>query len=250
MNRLGVILIFIGGGFATFAVSLAATLNFSAVSQMHLPREVQLRSEESFAADGGPVFNRIRFFEDATRDIWMMNQSHEGLTLATEKWDRLAIVVDRKLKTAQFFQLESGALDWSEGLKQRQFRVSCALCHSNGPRAIRPAPADARTFGDWLRVSLWNIKIKRYPRLRQEAGEGFNHSDVPLRFAGSFANSPLKVAVCACCHREDGLVARGTLTRQNALTISAMVANGHMPPLGIPLPDSQLAELNRFLKGF
>lgn len=231
------------------AFVLTAALMISTVASRNLPSEISIRSEESFAADGGPVFNRIRLLIKGSREIWMMNQSHLGLALPKEKWDRLAIVVDREAKTAQFFQFETGPLQWSEGLKQRDFRVSCALCHSNGPRAIRPAPADSRSIGEWMRVSLWNLKIKMYPRLSSMAGAGFAHTNVPFRFTGHFANTPLKVAVCVSCHQEGGLVARGTLIRQNALAIASMVERGHMPPLGIPLPASQRAELDRFLQG-
>jgi hypothetical protein len=211
------------------------------VAGCSLPPEVMFRSEESKTVSGGPVFNRIRFIRDGASDIWMMNQSHD----AGKTFERLAIKVTGK--HAEFFQLDPGALDWNNSIGQREYRVSCALCHSNGPRAIRPA--ERLSVSETLRLSLWNLKIKMYPRIESEAAPGFDHR-TPFRFAGTFANSPLKVATCAYCHREDGPIARGTLVRQNALAISSMVANGHMPPLGIPLPAAQRKELDQFLRGF
>lgn len=215
-----------------------------------LPSDVMFRSAESHTATGGDVYNRVHFVRDGSRDVWMMNQSHDG----GRTFERLAIVVDGK--QASFYQLEAGALEWraTDGAAgapaQREYRVACALCHANGPRAIRPNGTleGDLTFAERLRVSLWNLRIKMYPRLHSDAAPGFDHK-IPFRFAGTFANSPLKVATCAYCHREDGPVARGTLVRQNALTIASMVDRGEMPPLGIPLPAAQKRELDRFLKG-
>lgn len=242
-----------------------------------LPSSVMFRSEESHTASEGPIYNEIRLISEGPRDIWIMRQRQTS-TWDRTRWDRLAIVVDRDSRTAEFRQLAPGALgpaagegggagarplagsdgaagaggagamDWLAGQKQVQFRVACTLCHANGPRVIRPAPAEGRAAGDWLRTALWNLKIKSYPRLTQV--EAPFERTTRLEFRGEFAHTPLKVATCVFCHREDGPVARGTLRRENSLAIQAMVANGHMPPLGIPLPASQREELEKFLKGF
>ena len=208
-----------------------------------LPTEVTFRSLESRTIGDQPVVNQIRFARVGARDVWMMNQSHDG----GSNFDRLAIVVENQ--RAEFFQLAPGPLVWSDDLRtqQREYQVSCALCHANGPRAIRVE--GNVTLRERAQVAWWNLKIKMYPRVVSEAAAGFDHK-VPFAYTGAFANSPLRVATCAFCHREDGPIRRGTLLRQNSLTIASMVDRGEMPPFGLPLPASERRELDRFLKGF
>ena len=99
-----------------------------------------IESLESKTKTGGDIYNKIKFIQKEKLDIWMMKQSHQGLS-NEEDWDRLAIVVDKSIKPhkARFYQLESGPLMWTGKAKEIPYKVACFLCHSNGPRAIRPS---------------------------------------------------------------------------------------------------------------
>lgn len=220
-------------------------------------RAILLESEESKTTKDGPVFNRIRWFPGKREDVWMMQQSHHGLAAVEEEWDRLAIIIDktRSPKTARFIQLEPGPLEWKEGLKPKAFRVSCFMCHSNGPRAIRPNAASDQirlSMGERLKVLAWNLRIKTYGRVvPAEIHEVEDRTAVvPFRFRGNLENQRLQVKTCLHCHRESGVFARGALTRQNALTIQFMVSKGHMPPLGFSLSKEELGEVEDFIAGF
>ena len=120
---------------------------------------VLFQSLESKTVTGEAVYNKIKWFSDSDKDIWMMSQSHNGPQFPEEKWDRLAIIVDKKYKTAQFLQLKPGPLQWTEDLVSQQvpYRVSCFMCHANGPRAIRPTGSSL--FAE-AKILLWNFKIK------------------------------------------------------------------------------------------
>ena len=72
---------------------------------------------------------------------------------------------------------------------------------------------------------------------------------MPFRFEGPEANAPLKVRACVACHKDAGYPARGTLTRQNALSIRFLVEQGLMPPFGLPLSAAERAEIERFTGG-
>ncbi|MGZ3769003.1 MAG: hypothetical protein ACXVCP_06905 [Bdellovibrio sp.] len=215
--------------------------------------EIVFESMESKSLNNAAVYNKIKWFNFANKDVWMMNQSHDGLS--AQKWDRLAIVIDKTQtpKLAKFYQLEPGALEWSEGLKEVPLRVSCFMCHPNGPRVIRPN-LDSSTaplpWQDRIKLSLWNLKIKSYGRLKTSAPSYENLKAVPFRWPDHYANEPLTVKTCTKCHKESGLFARGTLLRQNILTVKFMVEKGLMPPLGMSLSNLEKSQLEKFIAGF
>jgi hypothetical protein len=124
-------------------------------------QEVIIQSLESRTTEGKPVYNKIKFIKSEAKNIWMMNQSHAGLTKDLTKWERLAIVVENN--KASFYQFEAGPLEWSEDLlkKQVDYRVSCFMCHNNGPRAIRPDQQGLNiSFYDQTKIFFWNLKNK------------------------------------------------------------------------------------------
>jgi hypothetical protein len=219
-------------------------------------RPIAFQSQESKTVEGAPVFNRIRYISERNRDIWMMQQSHKGIKPDVHTWDRLAIVIDKTKspKQAHFFQLQPGELEWRENPKMKEFRVSCFLCHSNGPRAIRPQSGSKDvelSLLDRVRIAWWNLRIKSYGRVAYDPSHDASDmiAKVPFRFHSAIDNSPLEVGVCMNCHKDSGLFARGVLTRQNALTIDFMISQGHMPPLWFTLSDSDLKKVRRFLSG-
>ena len=219
---------------------------------------VLIQSWESRTRQDLPVYNRIRWFKEGSFDIWMMNQSHLGVNAPQKNWDRLAIVVERSqfLNRARFYQLPPGELKWDQTLisKAKEYRVSCFLCHPNGPRVIRPDSASSLklNWSDRLRLLAWNLKIKSYGRVITEkvAPLELAHKKVPFRFSGTFENSPLILKPCVSCHRDSGIFARGTLYRQNGIAIRSMIEKGIMPPLGFRLSPEEKNQIERFLIGF
>jgi hypothetical protein len=219
--------------FGVVAVS-ATTLLFSGKDK------VTFESLESKSYDNGSVYNQITLEKSANKDIWRMRQSHHGLNFDFSKWDSLAIVVDKTQSpyVATFYQLDPGVKEF----KPIPYRVKCFICHSNGPRAIRPN-SDSLGTVELIQVFKWNLKIKSYGRVIPKS---YSEND-PIKFSAEHLNAPLKVTICVTCHKESGFLARGTLTRQNFLPIGFLTKNGHMPPFGIPLSQKMKLELTEFL---
>lgn len=220
-------------------------------------QEILFESQESKTETMAPVYNKIRSFSFKDKDVWMMNQSHNGPHINNNQWDRLAIVVDKTKKPyqASFYQLESGPLTWQENLKKIPYKVSCFMCHSNGPRVIRAnldSPLFSSSAKDRLTTFWWNLKIKSYGRvvLAQTADSDNPSEKIPLRWSGSFDNQNLQIATCLKCHKETGFFARGTLLRQQIPTIKFMLERGYMPPMGFSLPPQEKQALDRFIRGF
>jgi hypothetical protein len=220
-------------------------------------QEILFESQESKNIKGDPVFNKVKWFHFKDRDVWMMNQSHAGVNATTEKWDRLAIVVEttKSPRTARFYQLESGSLAWPTKLKEMPYKVSCFICHTNGPRAIRPnfeSTFKSVSFFDRIKIVAWNLRIKSYGRVILDPEHDLMDAQLerPLRFRGAFENESLKLATCSKCHKESGILARGPLFRQNLPTLKFMIESGYMPPLGFKLQEDEMAELKKFMLGF
>lgn len=220
-------------------------------------QEVLIESQESKTSLGGPVFNKIKSIQLGDKDVWMMNQTHHGSHAGEKAWDRLGIVVDKTQspKIARFYQLESGPLEWSEGLTEKPFKVSCFMCHNNGPRVIRPyydSPLDSTSLKDRLKISYWNLRVKLYGRVvASPHHDDWDKSQLPpFRFRSSYENEPLQVATCVKCHKESGFLARGALSRQQTPTIKFMLESGQMPPLGFRMSAQEKQELESFLDGF
>lgn len=220
---------------------------------------VFIESEESKNKYMKSVFNEIRFIPGENQDVWMMNQSHHGRHPEQKQWDRLAIVVDKTTtpKTARYYQLKPGPLEWEENLKtQREpYRVSCFLCHNNGPRALRPVAESTLASLNWkqkVQIAAWNFRMKTYGRIQvhsEHDSEDLNQRPA-LRFHFPQANQELKVKPCMMCHKEEGFLARGTLVHQQRGTIKSLVDRGEMPPPGFSLSPKEKKELEDFMMGF
>jgi hypothetical protein len=210
-------------------------------------RPLTFISEESKNSKGEKIINRIAFIQQDKKDIWMMHQREEK----SSDWDRLAIVVDRSAKPhrARFFQLAPGPLEWSDNLPRTEYRVSCFLCHPNGPRVIRPM--NEQSVGEKMQTWWWNTKIKSYGRVLADASHAVEDLTLkrPFRVEHPIENAELKLESCSQCHKEEGFLARGTLTRQNALTIRHMVDSGHMPPWPWKMSAKEKKHLELFLVG-
>jgi hypothetical protein len=216
-------------------------------------QEITIQSLESRTTEEQPVYNKIKFIKSGAKNIWMMNQSHAGLTTDLGKWERLAIVVENN--KASFYQFEAGPLEWNEDLlkKQVSYRVSCFMCHNNGPRAIRPDQQNMKiSVYDQAKIFFWNLKIKSYGRIHEneEMSLADQNRETPFKHRQGLENETLSVKICLHCHKEEGFLARGRLTRQQAGTIEFLVKNKIMPPTGFSLSQEEQNQINDFVAGF
>lgn len=239
-------------------ISLLA-FSFTGGGLYYSRQEILIESEESKTKNLTSVFNKIKWISLPNQDIWMMNQSHYGVHATKDQWERLAIVIDKTKKpmTAKFYQLEPGPLEWSEDLKNKRtpYRASCFICHSNGPRAIRPVSKSQEvnlSYKEKMRLVFWNLRIKTYGRIDYDKSHDQEDLslETPFHLEGKSENAVLKVKTCTLCHKEDGFFARGVLRRQQTGTINSLVNNGHMPPPGFFLSPKEKRELKDFMRGF
>lgn len=236
---------------ATLLVLLIIVVVCSAIVLFNDSDAIAFESRESKTPDAKPIFNRVAFYPSANRDVWVMQQSHSGYYEEFEKWDRIAIVVDKTVepKTAKYFQLEPGEAIL-EVEKKKSLKVSCFLCHANGPRAIR-ANFDSEvnvSIKDRLKLAIWNLRIKTYGKVAADDSPQAD-SDVPLKLNKPFDNESLTVKTCVKCHSESGFLARGSLKRQHFMSIKFLVESGEMPPPGYRLPPEDRAKVLRFARG-
>lgn len=224
------------------------------VSCLSKTSEIMIQSKESKTIDGLPVYNSIKLIREKNKDIWMMNQSHFGQNPDPTMLDRLVIIVDTstKPKSAEFYQLPPGKLEWSDDLRLKKidYKVSCFMCHANGPRAIRPdyEKLNVSTL-DQLKIKFWNYKISRYGRIKVNELETEN-SATPFRYKSELDNQKLNIKTCSKCHNEKDSPGRGLLVRQNLIAIQYLVEHQIMPPAGYEMSESEKMYLNRFIKGF
>jgi hypothetical protein len=217
--------------------------------------EVLFESKESKTMDLGAVYNKIKWVSSKDQDVWMMNQSHHGVEAEKNKWERIAIVID-KTKTpyqASYYQFEPGSLDWNPDLikNRKTYRASCFLCHNNGPRAIRPQEQSV-SIKDKIIIAAWNLRIKTYGRVVYNPihDQEDKKAEVVFRHHMKGDNDRLKVKSCMVCHKESGFLSRGLLSRQQRGTIKHLVENNQMPPAGFSLTENDKKELRNFLRGF
>ncbi|MBC7467109.1 MAG: hypothetical protein H7256_14060 [Bdellovibrio sp.] len=230
-------------------IRLAYKLNFESIF---------IQSLESKTKEGGPVFYNVSWFSLGDKDVWMMNQSHHGIAATGSDLDRLAIIVDKTTspKNVRFMQLKPGPLVWSEDLINQRvpYKVSCFMCHSNGPRAIRPDYDGLvmNSFSEKMKIVLLNLKIKTQGQIVENEQHALEDKDlsIPFRHRSKIENDSLLVKACTRCHNETGLFARGFLKRQNFLAINFMVSSGFMPPPGFDVSIADKKQIANFVAGF
>ena len=219
---------------------------------------ILIQSLESKTVENKPVYNQISLQSTDKKDVWMMNQSHHGLKADQKKWDRLAIIVNKETNPNEvtFLQLPPGKLEWNDDLlkKKVEYKVSCFMCHSNGPRVIRPDEKEVKvSFSKKVKIAMWNLKIKTYGAMKESKVQVLfdKTSVVPFRYPYSLDNEKLELKSCTKCHNGGSdLFSRNQLTRQNIIAIKFMVENKMMPPLGFSVSEHDRKELNKFIKGF
>ena len=218
---------------------------------------ILIQSLESKTQENKPVYNKISYISIGKKDVWMMNQSHDGVEAKKDKWDRVAIVVDKSKKPmdAIFLQLPPGELEWNDKLFENKinYKVSCFMCHSNGPRVIRhDQNGNNISLKSKVKIFFWNLKIKSYGLIIENSEQLALDAnlEVPFRHRQSADNEELKVKSCTVCHSgEDKWIDRNKLFRQNNISIKFMIENKIMPPPGFSISQSDAKELKKFLRG-
>ncbi|MFZ3231759.1 MAG: hypothetical protein WA160_16250 [Pseudobdellovibrio sp.] len=218
---------------------------------------ILIQSLESKTKEGKTVINKISWFSLPDKDVWMMNQSHHGMNTTGSDLGRLAIIVDKTMtpNNTMFLQIKPGPRVWSEDLITQHvpFKVSCFMCHSNGPRAIR---ADFKgmvqnSFIDQIKITILNLKIKFQGVIVENKLHALEDKalDVPFRYRTINENDSLLVKSCTRCHNDSSYFARGYLKRQNFLAIQFMVDNGFMPPAKNLLTAKEKQKVQKFTMG-
>lgn len=209
--------------------------------------QIAFQSLESTTEKGAPVFNKIQWQAGWHEDVWLMAQSHHGFSTDTQKWDRLAIVVNKRTSVAKFYQLSPGPLKWSGPADAQPLKARCFACHSNGPRAIR-ADYSSMTVkpNPWQRlaINIWNLRLKTYGRLQSVEGQMFSEgtsfrSSLPVLKLG------LNLISCQKCHSLSGI--RNPLTLEQLGTASFLVKKGLMPPFPFVADSEDIATLDRLV---
>ncbi len=211
--------------------------------------EILIQSLESRTDLNTPVYNKIKYIQAGAKEVWMMNQSHFGLAAEFEKWERIAIVVENK--EVNFYQIKPGPLEWSDDLINQQvaYRATCFMCHTNGPRVIRPDFENYKiSWQDRIKIFFMNKKIKSYGRLTEskEMLMADQTREVPFKHKSVLDNQQLNIKTCVQCHNEK---MRGSLTRQNSGVIEFMVKNKLMPPRGRDLSSKESKQIEYFVQG-
>ena len=228
-------------------VSLGVVVATSCSILMFDQSPILIESQESMTNKKEPIFNKIQYIPGINKDIWLMKQSHRGLKAPENQWDRLSIVVKNR-KDEAIFRQHSNTTQLGIESPTKDFSVSCYLCHSNGPRAIRPkwdskwAPV---SYWNQARIQLWNLRIKLYGTMKG-IGEG---SRSPFAMNHWNLKQELKIKACTKCHH-DGFLGRGVLKKHHFLSIKFMVENRYMPPKGFSLKESDRKKIEDFVTQF
>lgn len=206
-------------------------------------------SWESTTGSGGAVHNQVSYQPGWSVDTWTMKQSHTGKLGLESGFDRVAIQVDHSVEPAQarYFQFDS-----TSG-KELEYRTSCALCHANGPRVLRPAPQTsvegAGVLSRWVML-LMNLRIKLYGTVQNVVTPlGGRSRSVPLNWGGAAYDEELQHERCVACHGSSGLASRSPLQKRHFMPISFMLKNELMP-LGFhgALSESEKQEILSWLR--
>ncbi|MCX6124525.1 MAG: hypothetical protein NTV34_07215, partial [Proteobacteria bacterium] len=113
----------------------------------------------------GTVTNCIVEIPDGKNSLWMMKQNIE--TSDRRIKNLIATYIDISSSStpkAYFLELDREQFESSGGLVAIPYKVPCVICHSSGPRVIRPTTASLGSLNS-KQVELltqWNEKIASY----------------------------------------------------------------------------------------
>lgn len=205
-------------------------LGFAIGEWLHSP--ILFDSKESKTKDFSTVYNRVSFTPGWSEDVWVMQQSHQGLDHQFKTWDRLMIRVDKTQKPIQafFYQLKPDQITKPlEKIDHREFKVSCYTCHPSGPRAIRVDNQYMQSLGLFERIKIFilNTRIKLYfAGIPKPGYPKIGSTPFKMEFEG--INQSLNRKSCESCHKEGGV--RQPLQAHHWATAKHLVETGAMPP--------------------
>ena len=247
--------------------------SFPVFSIFPLEKTIVIESRESKNNNDIPVLNRITFRRNLAenQDLWLMEQSHDDNAVAEnsnffEQASFVSIAVDLEInknsdaQTVAHFREHNpsgstplpanhpnNAYPWPP---EKKYSVACALCHSNGPRLIRPNWNSSRaplSLTEKVFITLWNFRIKTYGPIKNIGQEG-------LHLPGEKWKKLLTVQSCIGCHKIENrnwipwFLTRKPLTRENFLSIRFLLNEGSMPPRLHKVTESDYTEILNFLK--
>jgi len=196
-------------------------------------------SQESKTPSGAEVINTIELKQESNKDIWLMRQSHGFKNYKNDIYDDLKITVDKSTTphTVTYYQISNGI---------EKFSVQCTLCHSNGPRLIRPSKISRQKLNlkNKIKINYWNLIIKSYGStiVVDPTNE--------LKFEGPDKDF-LDIKTCNKCHNQKkSIFSRNKLQRGNYLSIKHLVQTKSMPPWPYSLSAKEKDQLEKFLLGF
>lgn len=200
-------------------------------------------AESSFGL--GAVTNCIQEIPDGENSLWLMKQDIETKDRSFK--NLIATYVERrkdKLPMAYYLELERDQFDQSGRLEATSYKVPCTMCHSSGPRLIRPTTLSLGRLEPREKTLLeqWNQKIAAYKIV--ETFVPTSEQRKRLVSENPRANEPLKLGSCLQCHNGSSGV-RSSLTRRHAGMIrylafssKADLGQAQMPAYGSPVLDA------------
>ena len=247
--------------------------SFPIFSIFPFEKTIVIESRESKNNNDIQVLNRITYRRnsDKNQDLWLMEQSHDDNAVAEnskffEQASFVSIAVDldknknSDAQTVAHFKEHNpsgsaplpinhpkNAYPWPS---EKKYSVACALCHSNGPRLIRPNWNSTRaplSLTEKTFITLWNFRIKTYGPIKNTGYEG-------LHLPGEKWKKLLAVQSCTGCHKIENrnwipwFLTRKPLSRENFLSIRFLLNEGSMPPRLHKVTESDYAEIMSFLK--
>ena len=199
-------------------------------------RGVAFVSGESRGHDGDRVINRI--WQIGAReasggafraDVWCMAQRRADETKAQPSLLAITIAAATKKglpRSATFLQLRKTRAGTYKIVAPQ---APCLMCHSNGPRGIRPERVERLPVPNEEETSIiagWNTEIAGTGEIvGVDPRESGRIQMPPLHLLPSGGGAELKVGMCADCHRS-GSGVRSPLRPENEGSIRFLIGGG------------------------
>lgn len=186
----------------------------------------------------GAVRNCILLFEEGNSQFWLMKQDiqYDKGNVA----NLIGIVVDvskdpRKAKsTASYFEFDRTKFEDAGVLQPQAYKVPCLMCHSSGPRAIRPYSQDSlypESKIDLAKLEVWNQKIAALKQV--DYAKPNSQQEGKLQLSDARSQIPLNIVACTECHSKSGIREPLTYMQQNSITfLTGNHPTAAMPPKG------------------
>lgn len=192
----------------------------------------------------GVVENCIKEFKTSQGTLWLMRQNIETTTTSGRNIANLiaTYVEARPNQTpiSYYLELDRPAFEARGTIVPMDYKVPCGMCHSSGPRLIRPQAASEKKFSlkDKRLLTAFNKRILEYKIVETFKPSGttgeklYPRQDTPPK--------PLQLAACYECHNSKTGVRAELSTHQAASIHYLAFASGtdlgtaQMPTLDAP----------------